>query len=233
MNILTTRLLRYPDENGDDRELVLTVFMPFQAAEWRCGFVFGPPIDRKGVDLAGVDFIQALVSCLEVARAYLESTALSGRAHWQGMLDCGLPSFAERPAALHPASIPAPDGKAGDMNVLTTRRLGYPDENGIQRETILTVFVPFKAEGEVWKSGFTFGPSADAPIQYGVGADFLEALLDGLAMARTAFEGRVPKGWVPLGGLLDCTDLPYKDGRSFATDLVGELPPGSPDFFSR
>jgi hypothetical protein len=119
------------------------------------------------------------------------------------------------------------------MDVLTTRRLGYPDANGVQGELPLSIFVPFKAEGEMWKCGFTLGPPESEPIRYGVGADFLEALLDCLAMARAMFEGKVPKGWAPSGELLDCTDLPYKIGRSFFTDLVGELPPGSPDFFSR
>ena len=115
------------------------------------------------------------------------------------------------------------------MDVLTTRMLGYPDESGVEREILLTVFMPFKAEGEIWKCGFTFGAPENAPIRYGVGADLIEALLDGLAKARATFEGTVPKGWVTSGDLLDCSDLPYKIGRSFWTDPAPEIP-DMPDF---
>jgi hypothetical protein len=233
MDVLTTRVLGYPDENGDERGLVLTIFVPFEKREnlWKCGFIFDPPISPNIVYGAGVDFIHAFVTCLRIARIYLENTRPFGRAHWQGMLGCGLPSPAEKPASLGPADIPPPEGTAGNMAVLTTRMLGYPDESGVEREILLlTVFVPFKAEGEVWKCGFTFGSPENGPIRYGVGADFIEALLDGLAGARATFEGEVPKGWVPSGELLDCADLPFKIGRSFWTNPTGGPPQDMPDF---
>ena len=229
MDVLATRVLSYPDENGDKRELVLTVFVPFEAAEWRCRFVFDPPVIRKGVDGAGVDFLQAFVECVKIARIYLESTALFGRAHWQGMLDCGLPSYGARPASWAPPDIPPPASNPGNMDVLTTRVVGYPDESGAERELLLTVFVPFEAEDKTWKCGFTFGPPLNAPLRYGVGADFIEAFLDCVAMARATFEGTAPKGWIRSGGLYDLCDLPYKIGRSFWTDPGGEIP-GMPDF---
>jgi hypothetical protein len=231
MDVLTTRVLSYPDKNGDEKELALTVFMPFKAAEWRCCFIFDPPLIRRVVYGAGIDFIQAFVESLKVARIWFENTAPFDRAHWQGVPGCGLPSRGEKPASLGPADIPPPDGTAGNMDVLTTRMLGYPNESGAETELLLTVFMPFKVEGEIWKCGFTFGPPTIAPIRYGVGADLIEALLDGLAMARATFEGTVPKGWRASGDILDCADLPYKIGRSFWTDLTGEPPPDMPDFF--
>jgi hypothetical protein len=220
MDVLATRVLSYPDENGDERELVLSVFMPFEfePEQWRCGYIFSPPIHRKGVDLAGVDFIQAFLCCLVVARGDLEGTDLGGRVHWQGMLDCGLPWPAERATSLDPAEIPPPEGNAGEMEVLTTRAVGYPDESGAEAALLLTVFVPFEAENKTWKCGFAFGPPLNAPLRHGVGADFIEALVDCLAMARATFEGKVPTGWVRSGELYDLCDLPYKIGRSFWTD---------------
>ena len=97
-------------------------------------------------------------------------------------------------------------------------------------ELLLTIFVPFKAEGEAWKCGFTFGPLGSESIRYGLGEDFIEALLDALAMARGIYEGRVPKGWGWSGELQDCGDLPYKIGRSFLTEPRTSRPPGEPDF---
>jgi hypothetical protein len=234
MDVLTTRVLGYPDENGIEREFVLTVFVPFEAKEnlWKCGFIFDPPMSPKIIYGAGVDFIQAFVLCLNVARIWFENTAPFGRAHWQGVLGCGLPSRGgeeEKPVLLGPADIPPTDVNPGNMDVLTTRVLGYPDESGVARELVLTVFVPFKAGGESWKCGFTFGPPENAPIRYGVGADLIEALLDSFAMARATFEGMVPKGWGSSGDLLDCADLPYKIGRAFWTDPSPEIP-GMPDF---
>jgi hypothetical protein len=234
MDVLAIRVLNYPDENGDEKELVLTVFVPFEAKEnlWKCAFATDPPVSRslKILNGAGVDFIQAFVICLKVARIWFENTAPFRRAHWQGMLGCGLPWPAEKPASFGPADIPPPEGTAGNMAVLTTRMLGYPDESSVERELLLTIFVPFKAEGAVWKCGFTFGSAENGPIRYGVGADFIEALLDGLAGARATFEGEVPKGWGPSGDMLDCADLPFKIGRSFWTNPTGEPPRDMPDF---
>jgi hypothetical protein len=226
MDILATRRLSYPDGNGDERELILTVFMPFEAENelWTCGFVFDPPIHRKNPYGAGIDVIQAFVDCLLIAHIYFKTTDLFGRAHWQGMLDCGLPDFADKPASWGPPDVPPPEANPGNLDVLSTRRLGYPDESGVQRDLLLTVFVPFKAEGEKWKCGVTFGPPESAQIHYGVGEDFIEAFLDGVAMARVIFEQRVPKGWRSSGDLLDCTNLPYKIGRSFWTERGDDRP---------
>lgn len=221
MDVLATRSLSYRNKNGDEREVVLTVFMPFAEHDrWTCGFVFSPPIHRKTVYLYGVDFIQAFLGCLEVARGYLEGTELNGRTHWQGMLDCGLPWRAERPASWGPADIPPPETDPRDTTTLATRSLTYPDEHGTERELVLTVFAPFQAEDEIWKCGIRFGPPLNSPIYCGVGADYIEALLDGLATARVIYEAQVPQGWEPEGDLHTCSDLPYKIGRSFWKDAV-------------
>lgn len=230
MDVLATRALSYPDKNGDEKEFLLTIFMPFEAKEglWKCGFASDPPMSPRIIHGAGIDFIQAFVECLKVSRNWLESMSPFRQAHWQGVPGCGLPGLAERPASLGPADIPPPEGAAGPMNVLTTRILGYPDEGGVEKELLLIIFTPFKAEGEtMWKCGFTFGPPENAPIRYGVGVDLIEAILDVLAKARATFEGIVPKGWKPSEDMLDCADLPFGIERSFWTDLSSEPPPGS------
>src|SRR5690349_21697624 len=189
MDILATRVLSYPEENGDKKVLVLIVFLPFQAEDWRCRFAFDPPIIRKDVDAAGVDYIQAFVECVTIARIFLENTHPFRQADCHGMFDCGLPAFGEKPASSVPPGLPRPEANPESMEVLTTRAVRYPDENGTERELLLTVFAPFGAENKIWKCGFTFGPPLNAPLRYGVGADFIEALLDCLAMARATFEG--------------------------------------------
>jgi hypothetical protein len=115
------------------------------------------------------------------------------------------------------------------MAVLATRSLGYLDENGTERELLLNVFVPFQAESETWKCGIRFGPPLNSPVYFGVGADYIEALLDGLATARAIYEGTVAKGWEPEGDLHTCSDLPYKIGRSFWKDPARDLPDDEPD----
>jgi hypothetical protein len=232
MDVLATRVLSYLDDNGNDSQLILTIFTPFKAKEyqWKCAFVFGQPIDGKVEYGVGIDFIQAFLNCVQIARGYFEGTELFGRCHWQGMLDCGLPWHTANAASLGPDDIPLPDESAESMDVLTIRAVGYRDESG-EREFLLTVFVPFKAEDEVWKCGFTFDPPPSATIRYGVGADSIEALLDGLAKARATFEGTAPKGWKPSEEAFDCNDFPYKIGRSFWTERAREPPPGMPDFF--
>jgi len=226
MDVLTTRVLSHQDKNGDERELILTVFMPFEAEDemWKCGFVFGLPITQKVYYGVGADFLQALMGCLKIARGYIEGS----RAHWQGMLDFGLPWHAERPASWSPPDVPPPEVNPGNLDILSSRRMGYPDESGAERELLLTVFMPFKAEGEKWKCGFTFGPPRSSPIHYGVGEDFIEAFLDGLAMARVIFEQKVPGGWVRSRDLDALCEVPYKIGRSFWTDPAPETP-GTPD----
>jgi hypothetical protein len=74
----------------------------------------------------------------------------------------------------------------------------------------------------IWKG------QTDFEGEYG-GEDFLEAFLNGLAMARVIFDQKVPEGWVSSGELDSCSDFPYKIGRSFWTDPVPEIP-GMPDF---
>lgn len=221
MDILATRRLHHVDDNGNEDGILLTIFVPFEEREglWKCGFIFTPPISPNVVHGAGVDFIHAFLGGLRVARIFLESTKLFGQANWHGMLDCGLPARAEAPALLSSVAIPPLEVNPGTLAILTTRSLGYPDEGGVESEIILTIFVPFKVKDDIWKCGFTFGSPATAPVHYGTGADFIEALLDGLAEARRAFEGMVPKSWISAHERLDCADLPYKIGRSFWTDM--------------
>jgi hypothetical protein len=221
MEILTTRTLRYTDENGDEKDLVLMIFVPFQvdAVTWKCDLAFDPPIIRQPPSGEGVDFLQAFVSCLHLARVhldlharvYLATSKLKGRVHWDGMAHCGLPGLEERR--------PMPE-----MDVLTTRVLSYPDDKGGEREMVLTVFVPLKEDEELWKCGFMFGPPAPTPVNYGYGKDYTEALLDCLALVRTAYDTLVPKDMAVSGDLYDCSDFPVTKDRSFRLTRRGEPP---------
>jgi hypothetical protein len=230
MDVLTTRTLGYTDPTGTAREVVVTVFVPYEIGEayWRCKYLFSPPFDRENVDMAGADFLQALLLCLAIVPHALR-LELRTRAHWQGMRDCGLPRSAENPEGEQPPSyqppdIPPPEPNPGDLRILSTRRLGLPAEHGVERALLLTIFKPIQAESETWKCAFAFGPTEGAQVRYGIGADFIEALLDALALARVVYEAMVPERSVAPGReeLLDCADFPYKIGRSYWTDLRGD-----------
>ncbi|MRG94090.1 DUF6968 family protein [Polyangium spumosum] len=220
MATLTTRVLQYRGDDGKERDVTLTVFVPFadEHGGWKCGFQFSPPTHRRVVYVGGIDFIQALVGCLKVARGYVEHPE-EERSHWQGMSHSGLPTPQARPGEYRAPEVPAPESNPGDLEVLTTRALGHSDTSGVETELVFTVFKPFQADDGSWKCGFAFGPSEGASVRYGVGADFIEAFLDALALARVAFDDMAPTG--PASGLaLDCSDFPYKVGRAFATDPV-------------
>jgi hypothetical protein len=230
MDVLTTRALSYTDETGNTKELILTVFVPFEASEykWKCGFVTDPPLRPNITYGLGLDFICAVVACLWLARLHFETVERSRRVHWRGMPDCGLPELTDEPAAPDPTDVPPPVEIGESKDIFATRTVGYRDESGIERERYLTVFVPSK-EGEAWKCGFTFEPPPFASIRYGVGEDFIEALLDGLAKARAIFEETIPKGSVPSEEHFDCADLPYKIGRSFFLNSARESLLDTPD----
>lgn len=232
MDVLATRALSFTDDNGDSMEVTLTVFQPFEAERqvWKCKFQFGPPIHREAIAVAGVDYIQAVVGCLEVARGYLNGTKLWGRVQWQDMADCGLPWYTNTPPPLRSTDIPPAEANPGNLRVLTNRTLGLPDDSGTEREIVLTVFAPFQAQDGAWRCGFAFGALESAPIRYGDGADFIEALLDALAGARATFDAMLPHDWHPpdTSTVLDCTGLPRKVGRSFWID-TSESDPSTPE----
>ncbi|MRG96303.1 DUF6968 family protein [Polyangium spumosum] len=222
MNILTTRTLRYTDEGVEaEKDVVLTIFEPFENdhGDWVCVFDFEPPIKPRLARARGVDVLQAFVDGLLDARLYFETTKWSRTGHWQGLRDCGLP-MNKGPWPVQPPEIPPPEDNPGTLEVFATRRLRYPDETGAATALLLTVFKPYQAELGAWKCAFAFGPSETAPLRHGMGADFIEAALDGLALARATYESMLPKGWAPPESedlLLACDDLPYKIGRSFWT----------------
>jgi hypothetical protein len=223
MNVFATRTLSYTDDNGTEKEIVLTVFRPFEVGEdWKCRFAFDPPFSRVKLEPSAGDVLGLLVSCLTFALALFTTSGLYGRAHWRGMVDCGLPDSSDEPHPWGSVDTPSPEHSAPEMDVLATRTLGCPDESGGEREILLTVFAPFK-EGEVWKCGLTFGSPWSPGVYYGVGEDLIEALLDALALARAVYERNVPEGWASEE-LYSCFDFPYKVGRSFRNDPPPEMP---------
>jgi len=219
MDVFATRTLTYTPDHGDDSEIVLCIFKPFQTTDghWKCHFSFDPPIYQATARGGGVDFLHTLLVSLRMARTFLESTVFHGRTQWQGMQDCGLPSSTDQPTSSDArCQVNVEDDENGATKpVLATRTLGYPDENGIEREVPLTVFEPFATKRGYWKCEFALEPILHASGQYGVGADCIEAFLDALAKARAAYENALPPTWKGSDDLLDCADLPIKIGRSF------------------
>lgn len=211
-----TRRLRYADSDGNEKEIVLTVFVPFQIEHggWKCEFTFEPSIYRAQPRGGGVDPIHTLVNSLQVARIFLESNALWGRIHWQGMFDCGLPTTRMEAVdtSANTSILAKDDGRR--LAVFATRKLGYPDHAFIEQETVLTLYRPFE-EADGWRCEFAFDLWPDQLVRYGVGADAIESFLDALASARAIFEAMIPLGWTGSDDLLDCSDFPIKIGRAF------------------
>lgn len=226
MEILTTRALDYTDRLGATKQVIATIFVPYEAVQggWRCKYLFSAPFDRKNVDIAGADFLQAFLLCLAIVPEALR-LELRSRTSWQGMSACGLPQRAEeaRPAVRSALDLPALEEAPASLETLTTRMLGCPDANGVERSLLLTIYKPFQADDEAWKCGFALGPPENARVRFGTGADFIEAFLDAVTLARIAYEAMVPRGWSPSEpeGLLDCADFPYKIGREFWTNDIG------------
>lgn len=187
---------------------------------------------QQSVELCGFDYLQALLICLEIVPQYLHLAPLPSQAQWEGMHHFGLPFYAERPADVQPQEIGAGCENPGEMAILTTRVLGCPDQYGTARP--LTVDKPFQIGDGEWKCACSFGPLEErrTPVRYGAGADFIESLLDALSLARATYKTLVPTGWHARKSedWLDCADFPFKIGRAFHIDMVGDLGPGAPDF---
>jgi hypothetical protein len=225
MDVLATREFQYTDDHGEERNVLLTIFMPHARVDkcgWRGAFAFGPPIarlDGTTIPSGGVDFIQCFLCAVEVARGYLMGSDLAKRAHWYGMHHFGLPSNQEKPEGYQPPTIPPSEVNPENLEILTRVRLAIPGANDVH-ELILSVYRPFTTDETQWRCAFALGMGANEPVRYGVGADFIEALLDALALARVTYESMVPEAWRPRE--LDEFDgvefWPYKIGREYFTE---------------
>jgi hypothetical protein len=218
MNILAERDIKYRDSFGVETNVRLTVFSPVQTdiGDWRCAFRFdGRPSDKTR-QVHGVDFLQALLSCLEVARGYVEHPS-EERTHWQGMPHSGLPWHAKKPSSYEAPDVPAPETAPPGLEPLTTRKLGIPGEDGMLTSLLLTIFIPRPGKDGIWHCAFSFSQSEAALVRYGVGADLIEALLNALSLARATYETMIPRGWVApeSGELLGSLSLPYNIGRAY------------------
>jgi|GEM_PF-1701163 len=237
MDVLTTREIQYSDDNSDERNVVLTIYAPYERADnrgWRGAFAFGPPIERLSgttIPSGGIDFIQCFLCAVEVAYGYLLGSDLRKRAHWQGVQHCGLPWRSERPEGHQEPQIPALEEKPSDLDVLGTRKLAFPDQNGVTSKVVLIVYKPTPMGDGTWKCAYSFDPLDGTSLRFGTGADCLESILDALALARVTYGSMIPHGWQPskTEDLLDCDDLPYKSGRGYFIDL-SLLDPDMPDF---
>lgn len=233
MDVLATRILQYRDDSGVVKDVSLTVFAPRKTDQddWECAFQFSPPPNQRTLHARGVDSIQALLACLTVARSYIEHPT-EDRSSWRGMSHAGLPQFVEKPASYQPPALPPIEPNSGDLSPLATRTLGQPDETGGVRELVLTVYEPIRADNGTWKCAFAFGSAENEPVRHGVGQDFIEALLDGLAMARATYETMIPEGWrAPASHeLWGLEFLPYKVGRAYGMEpsKVSNMPDFTP-----
>lgn len=216
--ILATRVLQYRYDSGEERDITLTIFEPLETevGDWECGFQFNPPANQRIIKACGLDYIQALLACLTAARGYIEHP-VEQRSSWQTMFHAGLPWTAEKPPAYEPPLVPALEPNPGGMELLATRILGRPGEDGAAGKLPLTVYKPFRTGDGTWRCAFSLGSTESEPVRYGIGSDFIEALLDALAMARAAHETMVPEGWTAPDSAeaWDSRFLPYKMGRAY------------------
>jgi len=220
MNVLATRTIQGRTDAGTVESLVLTVFEPYQerADVWRCAFSVSPPSRERLIKAGGADAIGALLGYFTVARGYLEHPSES-RTTWQGMFHSGLTWYRRIPEGYQPPEVPAREPNPGNKPILAIRRLGVPDEMGETRELMLTVYRPFSVDEQTWRCGFAVSTGAE-DVRYGVGADFIEALLDALAMARLVCRAMIPSEWVApeWDGFETVEFLPYKVGREYSID---------------
>jgi hypothetical protein len=130
------------------------------------------------------------------------------------MLDCGLPTAATEAVNTSANTSILENDDGPRPTVLATRKLGHLDEAGVERQTVFTLYVPFR-KSDAWKCGFAFDPWPDPLVRYGVGSDAIEAFLDALASARAVFESMTPAGWTASADLFDCADFPIRRDRAF------------------
>lgn len=220
MDILAERAFGYTDKGGNSGEVVLTIQMPYATehhgvSRWKVDFLFGPPI-VKGHHAVGVDFIQAFLCALRIARSYLTGYYPEGCVQWQGQADCGLP-FSTNVQPSCAAQIPDEEPNEGTLHRIATRELGYRDEHGITQTATLSIFAPTSDGVDSWKCGIAINHVENAPLRYGRGADAIEAILDALAIARAVFSSMVANGsLLNDSDLLDCEDFPHKVGQAFS-----------------
>lgn len=76
------------------------------------------------------------------------------------------------------------------------------------------------------------GAGATEPVRYGKGADFIEALLDALVLARVTYESMVPAQWKPPESSdFDSMQFwPHKIRREYFTEPAKYSNPDMPDF---
>lgn len=228
MDVLTTREIQYSDDNGDERNVVLTIYSPYPRVDkrgWHVDLAFGPPLVRlngKTTSSSGVDFIQSFLGAVDIAHSYLLGPTLRKRAHWQGVKHCGLPSRSERPEGHQEPQIPALEEKPAVLDVLGTRKLAFPDQHGVTSKVVLSVYKPTPMGDGTWKCAYSFDPLDGTFVRFGTGVDCLESILDALALARVTYDSMIPHGWQPskTEDLLDCDDLPYKSGRGYFIDPI-------------
>ncbi len=88
--VLATRDLACPDENGVERAITFTVFVPYEAADgsWMCGFTFEALPVPAVFHGKGADFIEALLDACSIARLVFESKVPKGWMMTLDLLNC-------------------------------------------------------------------------------------------------------------------------------------------------
>jgi hypothetical protein len=223
MDVLATRVLQYRHDDGKETDVTLTVFVPIlnERGDWKCQYKFSPPKTSRAYHVYGIDSLQAILDCLGAARAYIEHPT-EERTSWQGMSHSGLPWRSARPEGYQKPQIPALEKNPGDLDVLGTRKVACPDQNGATSALVLTVYKPTQMGDETWKCAYSFEPLDGGSIRYGTGADYIESFLDALTLARVTYDSMLPEGWraSETEDLLDCAYFPYKVGRAFFKDPI-------------
>lgn len=148
------------------------------------------------------------------------------------MMHSGPPWHHEKPEGDQPPQIPAPEVNSGNLEILTKVRLGIPHGDNYARELILIVYRPFAANETKWQYAFALGAGANEPVRYAIGADFIEALLDTLALVRVTYEAMIPAKWQPpeFSDFDSVQFWPHKIGRNYFTEPAKQTFPDMPDF---
>lgn len=224
MKTLTTRILHYVDEQGVMQQVSLNLvdFVDDEGTR-RIGLRFDPQIN-KDMRLRADDVLGAIISLLGAwwIRLFIGGMKLANNIRWidgngNESFNCGLPARRKRPDTWVAPEIPMPEKNPGNLDVLSESTVPLADPSGVEHEGPLFVFKPERMADGRWHCGFAFGARDTAPVRYGVGDDWIHALLDAAAMLRVVYDAMIPRGWktseeVGLGL------LPYKMGRDYFID---------------
>lgn len=223
MKTLATRPLHYVDDDGEMKEVSMTLvdFVDDEGTR-RISLRFGAPFTWK-VTLCADSVLQAIISVMSAwwVRLFRSGMKLAHNIRWvdgrgKESFNCGLPALRKRPSDWVAPEIPPIEKNPGNLEILSELAPSFPDASGVEYGRPVFVFMPEQVDEQHWRCGFCFD-TKDAPIRYGIGDDWIQSLLDAAAMMRLVYEASLPQGWTSHEKI-DLTRMPYKMGRGYFLD---------------